>query len=282
MRQLGQLSADLGAEFLRVTCQRFGDEHLLALHSRQWHELDLEGKAAQRCLVNAIEQVGGADEDAVMPLHLLQHLVDFGHLVAALGAAPVHQKAVGFVEQEHGFFLGGFGKHRGHVLLRFSHVLAHQIAGLLDDEGLAHVFGDVFTESRFARAGGTVETQGSVTTCFQRIHDAWNLKAGFNVQHAQVVGGDLAAAFFTGGVGLAAQSGVRVFQLALDQGFIGFAADLGARVRQVGKAHGCADLRRGEALAFGQVGDEGVTHCYAVQRFADELLTCTGWRRFQL
>jgi hypothetical protein len=71
---------------------------------RQRLEADLEGEAAQRRLVELVEQVGGADEDAGEALHALQHLVDLGDLVVALGQAAAAQEAVGLVEQQHRAF----------------------------------------------------------------------------------------------------------------------------------------------------------------------------------
>ena len=68
---------------------------------RQRLEADLEREAAQRRLVEVVEQVGGADEDAGEALHALQHLVDLAHLVVALGHAAAAQEAVGLVEQQH-------------------------------------------------------------------------------------------------------------------------------------------------------------------------------------
>ena len=46
-----------------------GDGHALALFGRKRLEADLEGEAPQRRLVEIIEEVGGADEDAGIALH---------------------------------------------------------------------------------------------------------------------------------------------------------------------------------------------------------------------
>ena len=98
MRQLGQTAAQIGRQQLGVARQRFGDEHRFTLHTSQRHELDFERKPPQRRLVNAVQQIGGADKNAVVALHALQHFIDFRHLIGALRTAPVLQKAVGFVK----------------------------------------------------------------------------------------------------------------------------------------------------------------------------------------
>jgi len=69
---------------LLLAVQRLDHEHALALFARQRMETQLEGKAAQRRLVQVVEQVGGADEHACEALHALQHFVDLSHLVVPL------------------------------------------------------------------------------------------------------------------------------------------------------------------------------------------------------
>ena len=219
----------------------------------------------------------------MVAFHLLQHLVDLGHLVGAVGAAPVHQEAVGLVKQQHGFFFRRFLEHGGHVLLCLADVLAHQVAGLLDDERLAQVLGDVLAQSGLAGAGRTVEAQRAVAAGFQRLDDTRDLEAAFDVEHVEVVGGDLAPPLLgLRVVGLAAQGSVGILQLPLDQRLERFAACHRLGVRQVGKTHRRANLGGRQALALGQLGDEGVAHAHAFQRLADELFACTGRGRLQL
>ncbi|MCY1506812.1 hypothetical protein D9M68_410690 [compost metagenome] len=109
----------------------------------------------------------------------------------------------------------------------------------------------------------------------QRLDDARDLEAGFDVEHVQVVGGDAAA------LGRAlverAECEVGVAQLALDEGFDRRLVGL----RQAGEAHGGADLRGREALALGQLGGEGLGHDDALERLLDELLARAGRRRLE-
>jgi hypothetical protein len=55
-------------------------------------EADLEGEAPQRRLVQVLEQVGGADEDAGEALHALQHLVDLADLVVRSARRRLRRK----------------------------------------------------------------------------------------------------------------------------------------------------------------------------------------------
>ena len=251
---------------------------MLALLGGERLEADLEGEAPQRRLVDAIEQVGGADEHAVVALHLLQHLVDLGDFVAALGAASVQQKAVGFVQQQHRLFLAGFLEHGGHVLLGLADELAHQVAGLPDDQRLAHLLGNVFTQRGLAGARCAVEAQRAMAARLQRLDDARHLEAAFDVQHAQVVGGDAAPPLGRRALAAAPQRGVGVLQLALDQRLEGGAAAGVVGMRQIGKAHRGADLRRRQALALGQPHHQGLADLDPVERPAHQLLTRAGRR----
>ena len=92
-------------------------------------------------------------------LHALQHLVDLGDLVVALGQAAAAQEAVGLVEQQHGAFGGGFFEHAGHVLLGLADELAGDVAGLAHHQRPAQRLRDVLGQRRLAGAGRAVETQ---------------------------------------------------------------------------------------------------------------------------
>ena len=109
--------------------------------------------AAQGGLVDTIEKVCRADKHTLEALHALQHFVDFGDFVATLRERAVLQEAVGFVEEQHGFFLLSFFEHCCHVLLGFTDVLAHQIARFLDDERTFDGLRDVLAKRGLSRAG---------------------------------------------------------------------------------------------------------------------------------
>src|SRR5690606_41588121 len=68
-RQARKAGADGRVERVRVAVERLGDEHALALPRVQRQETQLERESTQRGLVDAIEQVRGADEYAVEALH---------------------------------------------------------------------------------------------------------------------------------------------------------------------------------------------------------------------
>ena len=123
----GQNLAPHGLERIRIATQCLGNEHLLALGPHQWPEADLECKAPQRSLIQPIEQVGRADEDAVKALHALQHLVDFRHLVVAHRTLAALHEAVSLVEQQERALFFSAREHGGNLLLRLAHVLAHQV-----------------------------------------------------------------------------------------------------------------------------------------------------------
>src|SRR5690606_8384579 len=87
----GQPAGDPVVERGGVAVERLGDEHPRALFGGERQEAQLEREAAQGGLVDAIEEVRRADEDAIEALHALEHLVDLAHLVVAYRAAPVLQ-----------------------------------------------------------------------------------------------------------------------------------------------------------------------------------------------
>ena len=183
LRQPIQPGAQRGAQQRRVAVQRLDHKHALALRRRERQELDFEGETAQRRLIEPVDQVGGADKHAAETLHALQHLVDFGHFVGALSAAPVLQKTVGFVEQQHALLGFGFLEHGSHVLFGFADVLAHQVARLLDHQRPANGLGQVFGQRRLAGAGSAVKAQRAVTPRLDGFDDARQLEAGFDVEH---------------------------------------------------------------------------------------------------
>ena len=200
--QRGKALALLVAQPRRVAPQGFADEHAQALLGLQGVEADLEGEAAQRRFVELFEEVGGADEDAAETLHALQHLVDLGHLVVALGQAAAAQKAVGLVEQQHRAFGAGFFEHLRHVLLGLADELAGDVAGLAHHQRPAQGVCDVLGERRLPGAGRAVEAQGAahragaalaprrrLAAALQGFDDARQLEAAFGVQQRQVPGG---------------------------------------------------------------------------------------------
>ena len=133
----------------------------------QRFKLDFEGEATQRSLINSVEQVRGADENALEALHALQHFVNFGDLVAALRERAILQKTVGLVEQQHGFFLLRFLEHRGHLLFGFTDVFTHQIACFFDDQRSLHGFRHVFAKCRFPGAWHAVEADRTCALILQ-------------------------------------------------------------------------------------------------------------------
>jgi hypothetical protein len=124
-------------------------------------EADLEREAAQRRFVQVVEQVGGADEDAGKTLHALQHLVDLGHLVVALGAAAAAQEAVGLVEQQHGL-LGRPPRTCGPCSARSRRRTCWPGRWPGGSSAAAAALRDVLGQRRLAGAGRAVETQRAV------------------------------------------------------------------------------------------------------------------------
>ena len=177
------MASNLSGQQTRIGGQRLHHKHFLALCTGKWLEFDLESESAQRGLVEPFQQIGGADEDAVVALHALQHFVHFGHLIGALRTAAVHQKAVGLVQQQHGLLAFSFAEHGGHLLFGFAHELAHQVAGLFDDEWFFKRCGNVLAQGGFASAWCAVKTQSTVAAGLQRFDDAWHFVAAFEVEH---------------------------------------------------------------------------------------------------
>ena len=215
--QLSQARAQGLRHGSQVSCQRFCHEHLFALRWCQRHELDLEGKSSQCSLVNPIQQIGGADKDAIVALHALQHFVHLGHFVGTLGRASILQKAVCFVQKQDRFFGFGLFEHGSHVLLGFTHKLADQIARSLNDERFVNCPGNVFGQGSFSSPRRPVKTQATVASSFEGFDNTGNCKPSLHVQHVQVVGGHaraLAAApcFVT-------QGQISILKLPLNQAF---------------------------------------------------------------
>ena len=232
-----------------------------------------------------VQQIRGADENALVALHALQHLVDFGHFVGALGATAILQEAVSLVQQKDRLFGFRLAEHRRHLLFGLADIFAHQVAGLLDQQGLAQALGDVLAQGGLAGARRAVKTQAAVATGPKCQHDTRDFEAALDVEHRQVVLGGHRSRRVQ--VGVVAQRMVGIAQLALDQLLgpemveAGRAGDR-RRMDQPGEAHCGADLRRGEALARGQALHKLRRHRHPFEGFAHQALTCPGRRRFQL
>ena len=263
--QLVQSITNFAGEIGWIAFQRLGRKHLFTLLPRQRLELNLEGEAAQCGLVNAIKQIRGADEHALEAFHALQHFIDFGDLVASLRKRSVLQKAIGFIQQQHGLFLLRFLEHSGHLLLSLTHIFAHQIAGFFDDQRAFNRLRDVFAERGFAGARHAEETERSSALVFKRRNDFFNRMSRLNVQQRQIVGGHQRpilrfVVFF-----LVPERLVATLQLLEHQCFD---AVFNLSVRQLCKASGCVDLRGCQRFASRQLLNEIFAHIQACKVFS--------------
>ena len=139
----------------------------LALVWLQVIEADLEGEAAEGGRIEPLQQVGGADEDAVELFHLGQHLVHLGDLPVPAGVAPVGEQAIGLIQHQDRALLFRLAEHGGDILLRSTHPHGEQVRGPFDHKRPIHCLSQVPGQGRFAGAGRAVEAEAGAGTAAQ-------------------------------------------------------------------------------------------------------------------
>lgn len=99
------------------------------LFFRQVIEMRLERKAPQRCLVEAVAQVGGAGKGQGMVFHPGEHFIDLADLPVAHGMAAVAEQGIGFIEDQKGFLVQRLLKGGGNGFFRLADIGIHQVRG---------------------------------------------------------------------------------------------------------------------------------------------------------
>src|SRR5205823_11735232 len=89
--------AQLRRKLRKPFASRMAAQELEGLAGAEEAELRLYVESPERRLVDPVHEVGRSDEDAGEGFQLCQHLIDLGHLPAAMGAPPILQETVDLI-----------------------------------------------------------------------------------------------------------------------------------------------------------------------------------------